>query len=386
MNAAIAIVNWNGGPDLLDCLASIQADEVVLVDNGSTDGSADAAMKRYPQTKRIDLPNNPGYGAAANAAGRATNGDPLVVVNPDVVLDATWLQTVTGAFESDPRLGVAGSKLLFPDGLVQHAGGIVRPPLMLADHRQYRQPDNSAESEPIDVDYVTGAALAIRRATFDQLGGFDEGFFLYYEETDFCRRARDGGWRVAYLPRARAVHRESSVTVRDSPEYYRQYHTGRIRYALKHVESAAFLGEIVPAERARLATVVAVEELAGLRQAFLANADALRSDALLGAKAPDLRPALTDALVQLAARAIATPPTSLHLPTAPRPRPPGLAGVWRRLRGSTRGSRAELAAAVERIEARLEQLEKRDDVQASWLVELDRDLAALRRGLGPGSG
>jgi GT2 family glycosyltransferase len=408
----VVVVNWNGGADLLDCLASVaaqtlEASEVLLVDNGSTDGSADAAAARHPTIARLDLPANPGYGAAVNAAASATSGDPLVVLNPDVTLAPEWLATVAPAFEDDPRLGVAGVKLLFPDGLVQHAGGILRRPLMLADHRRYRQPDDPTEQEPVDVDYVTGAALAIRRQCLVETGGFDERFFLYFEETDLCWRAREAGWRVRYVPRARAVHRESTVTVRDSPGYYRGYHTGRIRFALKHLAPAAVLGELVPAERARLGSVASVEELAGLRQAFLGNAERLADDPLLAARAPELRPALADALEQLAERAIATAPTSLTAePRAsplraaahvePRPFRSRLAGVARlRTAWNWMSTRwyvapileqqnrlnAELVAALERVEARLERLERREDVQASWLVELDRDLTALRRRL-----
>jgi GT2 family glycosyltransferase len=409
---AVVVVNWNGGADLLDCLASVAAQtlaagEVVLVDNGSTDGSADAAAAAHPAVARLDLPSNPGYGAAVNAAAAATSGDPLVVLNPDVTLAPEWLETVASAFADDPGLGVAGAKLLFPDGLVQHAGGIVRRPLMLADHRGYRQPDDPAEQEPVDVDYVTGAALAIRRRCLAATGGFDEAYFLYFEETDLCWRAREAGWRVRYLPRARAVHRESAVTGRDSPGYYRGYHTGRIRFALTHLAPAAFLGELVPAERARLGSVVSVEELIGLREAFLANAERLADDPRLGARAPELRPALADALGQLAERAVATPPTSLRAEPRPsplrasarvEPRPfrSRLAGVARlRTAWNWMSTRwyvapileqqnhlnAELVAAIERVEARLERLERREDVQASWLVELDRDLAALRRRL-----
>ena len=211
MKPTVAIVNWNGGTDLLTCLTSIATQtlppaEIVLVDNGSTDGSADAALANHPDITRIDLPENPGYGAAANAAAKATKGDPIAILNPDVTLEPGWLQAVVDAFRSDEQLGVAGAKLLFPDGLVQHAGGTLRRPLMLADHRRYRQPDDPSEVDPIDVDYVTGAALALRRRALEQLGGFDEGFFLYFEETDLCWRAREAGWRVRYLPTARAVH------------------------------------------------------------------------------------------------------------------------------------------------------------------------------------
>jgi GT2 family glycosyltransferase len=414
--AAVAVVNWNGGADLLDCLAGLCAQrrpaaEIVLIDNGSTDGSADAATARYPGLRRIDRPDNPGYGAAANTAAAATRGDPLVVLNPDVVLDPDWLSVVVEAFEADHRLGVAGSKLLFPDGPVQHAGGLLHRPLMLADHRGYRQPDDGGESEPIDVEYVSGAAIGVRRAAFEAIGGFDERFFLYFEETDLCWRARAAGWRVRYLPRARGVHRESAVTVRESALYYQGYHRGRIRFALKHLAPSAFLGELVPAERARLATVVSFEELSGLRRAFAEHAALLSADAdpLLGAGAPELRPALADALAQLAERAVATAPVGR--PGAPSPsRLRGLAQVQPRpFRSavpavgpaiaaaraafnwvSTRWYlapileqqnrlNAEVVEALERVEAQLDRLERQEEVQAAWLVEIDRDLMVVAR-------
>ncbi|HEY3079113.1 MAG TPA: glycosyltransferase family 2 protein [Chloroflexota bacterium] len=413
---AVAIVNWNGGDDLLGCLAALCAQtrpaaEMVLVDNGSTDGSAEAAQARFPVSRRIDLPHNPGYGAGANAAARATTGDPVVVLNPDVVLDPDWLEVVADAFAADPRVGVVGSKLLFPDGTVQHAGGLLHRPLMLADHRRYRQPDTADELEPIDVEYVNGAAIAIRRAAFEEIGGFDEGFFLYFEETDLCFRAAASGWRVRYLPRARAIHRESAVTVRGSAGYYRGYHRGRIRFALKHLPPAAFLGELVPAERARLAMVVSLEELAGLRHAFVDHATLLApgGDRLLAPTAPELRPALADALAQLAERAVATAPAGRRADPAPgplrslarvEPRPfrsdvPGVGGAIAAARTawnwvSTRWYlapileqqnrlNAELVEALERLDARLARLEQGEEVQASWLVEIDRDLLALAR-------
>jgi GT2 family glycosyltransferase len=413
---AVAVVNWNGGADLLDCLAALVAQtrpaaEIVLVDNGSTDGSADAAAARFGGLRRIDLPHNPGYGAAANAAARATTGDPLAALNPDVVLDADWLEVVADAFAADPSLGIAGSKLLFPDGTIQHAGGLLHRPLMLADHRRYRQPDAADEREPTDVEYVNGAAIAIRRAALDAVGGFDEGFFLYFEETDLCWRARAADWRVRYLPRARAVHRESAATVKESAGYYRGYHRGRIRFALKHVQPAAFLGELVPAERARLATVVSLEELAGLRRAFIDHAALLAAggDPLLAPDAPELRPALADALAQLAERAVATTPAGQRFDPAPsplrgrarvEPRPfssdlpalgPAIVAArtawnwvstkWYLAPILEQQNRlnAELVEALERLDARLARLEQQGEIQASWLVEIDRDLLAVAR-------
>lgn len=385
------VVNYNGGADLGDCLAALErqtraAREMVVVDNGSTDGSAERATLR--------LGRNAGFGGAANAGFAVTSGDPVVVVNPDVVLQEGWLERVGETFAADDRLGVAGGKLLYPDGAtIQHAGGIVRWPLMLADHRRYRQPDNDEEREPIDVDYVTGAAIAIRRRTWEQIGGFDEGFFLYFEETDLCQRARHAGWSVRYLPQAVGIHRESAVTGRESAAYYRHYHRGRLRFALKHQAPAAFLVDFVPAERARLGSVVSGDELLGLRAAYIEQACQLEGgDALLAAGQPELRPALADALAALAERAVTTEPTGM---TGGRPvatvqarpfasRLPGVAAMrtaWNWM--STRwyvepiveqqnAINHEIVEALGRIEARLA-------LQARLIGEIDRDLVALAR-------
>jgi len=409
----IAIVNHNGGADLPDCLASVRAQtltpaEVVVVDNRSTDGSE----RQVGEARLMRLEQNLGYGGGANAAAAATVGDPLVILNSDVALRPDWLATVAAAFEADPRLGVAGSKLLFPDGqTVQHAGGVIRSPLMLADHRRYGQPDDPAETEPVEVDYVTGAALAVRRAALVEVGGFDEGFFLYFEETDLCRRARDAGWRVRYLPRAAAIHRESAVVGRESGSYYRHYHRGRLRYALKHLAPAAFLVDFVPAERARLATAVSPDELLGLRQAYLDHACLLeRPDPLLAAAQPELRPALADALAGLAERAVVTEPLGLA-PARPNdplaglarlePHPfrsplPGVAAfrsAWNWM--STRWYLAPIldqqsdfnrqaAGALAGVEARLATLEQRLALQTALLAEIDRDLVALARRVAAG--
>jgi GT2 family glycosyltransferase len=407
---SVVVVNWNGAADLPTCLAAVRAQtvapsEVVVVDNNSTDGSPELA-EREPGVRLLRMADNLGFGGAIDRAAAATTGDPLVVLNPDVELRPDWLAAVLAAFAADDGLGIVGGKLLYPDGkTIQHAGGIVRRPLMLADHRRYRQPDDQSEQGPIDVDYVTGAAFAIRRAAFDAIGGFDEGFFLYFEETDLCERARRAGWRVRYLPSAVAIHAESAVTGRESANYYRHYHYGRVRYALKHLTPAELLVDLVPAERARIGSIVSAEELAGVRHAYVENAARLEGgDPLLASAQPELHPALADALAALAERAIATIPTGLATgassplaqvaEVAPRPFSSGIPGVaavrtaWNWM--STRWYLApileqqnrfnrEAAEALARIEDRLARMEARQELQAGWLVELDHDLVALTR-------
>ncbi len=420
MSTTIVIVNWNGGRDLPDCLRSIAAQsspplETVLVDNSSTDGSVEVVEAEFPWVRVMRLPTNQGFGAAINIAAASIDAGFIAILNPDVVLDQTWIEVIDAAFALDPTVGIVGTKLLFPDGItIQHAGGMLRRPLMLADHRGYRQPDNPSDMAPVDVEYVTGAALVIRRECFEALRGFDDRFFLYFEETDLCARARGAGWIVRYLPQARGVHRESAVTERDSPAYFRAYHLGRVRFALKHVTPIEILSEFISAERERIGSVVSLDELTGLRHAFALHAASLATSESDGLARSDtrLRPILAMAFDDLARQSLVTipssfrdPPASTHLAERVEVRPEAfhsdfpVAGkavvavrtAWNWM--STRWYLApilaqqnainrEIADRLEDVQSRLRQIDQRLDIQAGWLIEVDRDLRALQRRVG----
>jgi GT2 family glycosyltransferase len=409
MRPAFALVNFNGGADLLDAIRSVYAQTVApvgvaIVDNGSSDGSLEAAEAAFPDVVAIRLPENLGFGAAANVAFARIGGDPLIVLNPDVVLRPAWVEAVIDAFAADPGIGIVGGKLLYPDErTIQHAGGIIIRPLMLADHRQYGESDGPTD-EACDVDYVTGAALAIRQAAFESLDGFDPHYFLYYEEADLCFRARAAGWRVHYRPDAVGIHRESMSVGRESSRYYLWYHTSRVRFALTHLSAATVLTEFVPAERDRLAAVVSRDELAGLHGAFVVNVRALSdaADAALGGDQPNLRPALADSLAGLAALALTAVPVESRVAPVEAPSFARLAGLIFRSDMPIVGGlivafrtlwndisarwylqpvidrqneiNQEIARSLLRIERRLAEIDARVELQAGWLGDLDRDL------------
>jgi hypothetical protein len=170
----------------------------------------------------------------------------------------------------DGSIGVAGGKVLYPDGrTIQHAGGVVRWPQALPDHWGHGQPDDGRWDTRRDVDYVTGATWGFRREMVEQVGELDEGFWPgYYEDTDFCYRAREGGWRVVYVPEAKAVHLGATSLGAGTPSYVRAIHQGRLRFALKHLAASRFLDEFVPAERAWLAQISSVEDRLALVQVY----------------------------------------------------------------------------------------------------------------------
>lgn len=273
-SASLIVLNWNGRELLARCLPSVLAQdypdaEVLVVDNGSTDGSLDWLASAYPQVRLLPQARNLGYAGGMNAGLRAAQGELIAFLNNDVILRPDWLRRLAKAMADDERIGVAGCKLLYPEGnLIQHAGGILRYPLALPDHYGFRQPDTGQFDEIKDVDYVTGAAFVARRELLDRIGAFDEGFYFYFEDTDLCFRARAAGWRVVVVPQAVAVHLESATAVRDSPSYYALFHRGRLRFVLKHYTPQQVLEDFLPAERARWPEGIAAAEREPLRQAY----------------------------------------------------------------------------------------------------------------------
>ena len=258
MNASLIVVNWNGAAFLDACLQSLLSqvtpqDQIIVVDNNSTDSSVELVRSRFPQVALICNARNLGYAGGANVGLKTAQGDVLVLLNPDVEVHAGWLTAFKEAC-SDERVGVAGCKLLYPgDEIIQHAGGIINFPLATADHYGYRQRDAGQWDRACDVDYVTGAALALRRDILDTLGFFDEGFYpAYYEEVDFCFRVRGAGYAVRYVPEAVATHHEHAAVGEESDLYRRCFHRNRLRFVLKHRGPRYFVDELAPAEMAWL--------------------------------------------------------------------------------------------------------------------------------------
>ena len=254
--ASVIIPVWNGAADLPACLDALLAQthpavEIIAVDNASTDGSAALIAAAYPQVKLIRHAANRGFGGACNAGLAAAQGDPLVLLNQDTVVRPGWLAGLGAALAAMPDVGIAGSKALYPDGTIQHAGGLLDAQGQ-GTHRGYRQADTGFDA-PADVDFVTGASLALRRAVYAQIGGLDEGFGpVYFEDVDLCLRARAAGWRVVYTPASVLIHAEHSTGAALDYDSMARFHTNRLRLVLKHWPAARLQAEFLPAEYAWL--------------------------------------------------------------------------------------------------------------------------------------
>jgi len=302
--ATLIVLNWNGEKYLAQCLPSLLAldyssYEIVLVDNGSTDGSIEYVASEFPQVKVIENGRNLGFAGGMNVGIARSRGDVVVLLNNDIIVRRDWLCELVGAMVADERIGIAGCKIFFADGeTLQHTGGIISYPLALPDHYGYRQPDTGAYDMVSDVDYVTSAAMAIRRATLAEVGNLDEGFFpIYYDDTDICYRARAAGWRVVYVPTAVLTHLESATMVRDSYRYFESFHRSRLRFVLKRLSIEQVLKEFVPAEAAWLTQTRSFQERRALSRAYKA---ALLMVPALYAVREGCDPSVFDALQEVA--------------------------------------------------------------------------------------
>lgn len=256
---SFVVVSYNTADHIEGCLRSLLAldyprTEIIVVDNGSTDGSVERVRGGFPDVELVELGENKGFAGAASVGLFMANGDILASVNPDVQLDSDWLQAIVEAFEAFPDAGVVGSKILYPDRkTIQHAGGIVHYPLATTDHMGRGEEDQGQYDQSRMVSFVTGAALAMRRDVGHSLNFFDEAFYpVFFEDVDLCWRAKGEGWRIVYQPRAIAYHSESVTYDRQSSRYYSYFHANRLRFVVKHYTPEQVMLDFLPAEAERL--------------------------------------------------------------------------------------------------------------------------------------
>jgi spore maturation protein CgeB len=194
----------------LEALAACTAGsfEVIVVDNGSTDSTGDLLRRFEPVIQVLHMGENLGFARACNAGAARARGKYVVFLNNDTLPRAGWLAAMVAAAETDPQVGVVGSRLLYPDGTIQHAGLGFSADFEPIHLHQGVPGDSPAVSADRDCEAVTGACLLLSRAFFLELGGFDEGYRMYFEDVDLCLRARAAGRRVRYAATSVLVHLE----------------------------------------------------------------------------------------------------------------------------------------------------------------------------------
>ena len=217
------IPNYNGASLLPGCLEAVLAQtlppsEVIVVDDGSTDGSQDLVRARFPQVKLLALPDNVGFCRAANEGLRAARGDLLALLNNDAEPERGWLAALAEALVVHPDVGACASKMLFYDqrSLLNSAGLFVRADGMARDIG-YGQPDGPQFSVPATVFGASGGAALYRRELLNEVGLFDEDLVAYGEDVDLAFRAQWRGWACLYVPTAVVYHRVGATYGRESP-------------------------------------------------------------------------------------------------------------------------------------------------------------------------
>jgi len=214
---SVVIPNWNGSHHLPDCLDSLRQQghkplEVILVDNGSTDGSLELARRDYPEVRVIPLSDNRGFAPACNIGLRAAQGEILILLNNDTQVAPDWLEAVTSAFDRHPKAGSIASKMLLFDRRDHlHTAGDFYRLDGIPGNRGVWQPDQGQFDQEQEVFSACGGSAAYRRAMLDEVGLLDEDFYFSCEDIDLGWRAQLAGWSCIYVPRAVVYHKVSAT-------------------------------------------------------------------------------------------------------------------------------------------------------------------------------
>lgn len=264
---SILITNWNTCDYLLECLHSLETTlfdsttlaqvnssttlttahgftcEVIIVDNASSDGSAEMVREKYPWARLVVSQQNLGFGGGCNLGAQLARGAYFLILNPDVIL---FNQSINGLLEflqSTPQAGAAGPRILNPDQTLQ-VSIYQRPTLAREAWRLFHldslyplsqyPPSVLNANHPKQVDVLMGACLLIRRSVANQVGLFDERFFMYSEEVDLCRRIQLAGWKLYWLPDVRIIHYGGQSTRQVADQMFIELYHNKLNYFRKH--------------------------------------------------------------------------------------------------------------------------------------------------------
>jgi len=259
---AAVIVNYNAGPEIRAALQSIASEmarrdstterpgrgwQALVVDNASTDGSSDYVWEFAPHARVLRNTVNVGFGRGINQGVAESSAPFILIMNPDCLLEPGALTTMRAELEMRPRCAIVGPRVLDPDGMEQGSArgdpdmltglfgrtGPLRHLLPWAAVSRRNVVNTGRQSATVD--WVSGACMLVRRAAFDEVGGFDARYFLYWEDADLCRRLRARGYEIRYVPGAAAVHQvgQSSRTARAAS--IKAFHESAYLYYATHV-------------------------------------------------------------------------------------------------------------------------------------------------------
>lgn len=266
MDISINIVSWNVRDLLRNCLRSIslqttglvQETEIIVVDNASSDGTAEMLHGEFPDVRVIANSENVGFTRGNNQAFAVARGRYFFLLNPDTELRPNALANLIAYTDAHPRIGILGPQLYYGDGSLQSSRRrfpTLATAFLESTKLQQWFPHSSVltryymldtrDDETQEVDWVNGSAMFVRRELYEQIGGFDEGFFMYSEELDWCYRAKQAGWQIVYLPTAQVTHWEAKSSDQAAALRDIYFHSSKVRFFRKY--RGAFVAEILRA-------------------------------------------------------------------------------------------------------------------------------------------
>ena len=248
---SIVIVNFNAREHLVNCLQSLVRDrpatehEVIVVDNGSSDGSADTVGVRFPWVKLVRLPSNVGFAAGNNAGIKASGGDLLLLLNNDTIVPPGAIDSLVHVLLSHPDAAIAGPRLVDAHGRPELSFGPMISPfgelkqkLTMLLHRRNVAPVSAWVEQQTRreqyVDWVSGACLLVHRADAEAAGLLDERYFLYTEDVDFCAAMRARGRKVLFTPAAEIVHLRGRSRATAASAMNVEYRRSHVAFYEKH--------------------------------------------------------------------------------------------------------------------------------------------------------
>jgi GT2 family glycosyltransferase len=255
---SVIIVNYNAGDHLARCLASLAPAltdwnwQAIVVDNASRDGSERQALNHGDRVQLVRSETNIGFGAAVNLGASKTHDPLILLLNPDAELAAGTVTALAAELDRHPECAIIGPGILNEDDSVQGSargdptlltglfGRTTRltrlfPGSTVARRNIISPEDVPAGQRSVEVDWVSGACMLLRRDAFDELGGFDTGYFLYWEDADLCRRLRHRGRTIRYYPGVRVRHTVGVSSGTARPASIRAFHESALRYYTRHV-------------------------------------------------------------------------------------------------------------------------------------------------------
>lgn len=237
---SIIIVNWNAKNYLQKCIESLleqtyQNFEIIFVDNASSDGSVEFVKTNFPKIKIIENKKNLGFAKGNNIGIKNSQGEIICLFNPDAVAKKDWLSILVSSIQSSEKIGAVTGKMFYLGD--EYGKGAVFCTWSKVDPYT-AMPYNFFDNEPTSsVDYLSGAAMLLKRAVVEKVGFLDTGYFLYFDETDWCARMIRAGYELVYVPTAEVWHKVSgSISDSEKKIYYME--RSRIRFAIKNFDRA----------------------------------------------------------------------------------------------------------------------------------------------------